>query len=72
MAKTAKTQTADPVCRVYVPIDPLNPHENELTLSINGQCLTVPLGRLISLPENFCKLLVNSGRITGYETDSHD
>lgn len=53
--------------RIFIPVDPLNADERELTLSINGQRCDLPLGRLVTAPADFCRLAVVCGRANHYE-----
>lgn len=60
---TQKIKTA----YIYIPIDPLNPSEKTVTVSINGRGWTIARGFGVQVPLDVAKILYDEKYINSYK-----
>ncbi len=49
--------------KVQLPIDPLNPKDTKIKVSINGKDTEIERGKMVEIEENVYKVLINAGII---------
>lgn len=52
---------------VFIPVDPMNPYEEVVTVSINGYCWNIARGAMVEVPLEVAEILKTSKNISDYK-----